>query len=221
MCGTVLALLSRGRQVGGAGWKSFFKTFPPSTQARQKLTKFRKNMTETKMPAAEAVEAGERELASYELAFHVLPTVAEGEVANVFQKLQGIITKHGGNITTEESPVRFDLAYEIIKYLEGRNRKFTSAYFGWIRFTIEADKLHKVIEAVEGTKELLRHLLIRLTKTEEAHPFFIHDVIESLKQVQNIEIDDEEVVADEETDDVEAVAEVVDTEDGEEDADKV
>lgn len=177
-------------------------------------------MTETKMPATEAVAAGERELTSYELAFHVLPTVAEGEVAKVFQKLKDTITKHGGIIITEEAPIRFDLAYEVIKYLEGRNRKFTSAYFGWIRFNVESTKVEKITDSVEGTKELLRHLLIRLTKTEEAHPFFVHDVIESLKQVQNIEIDDE-VMTDEEADGVEVVTEVVDAEDGEEDADKV
>ena len=37
-------------------------------------------MSENNMPAAEA--------ASYELAFHVLPTVAEGEVSAVFDKIK-------------------------------------------------------------------------------------------------------------------------------------
>ena len=59
------------------------------------------------MPAAE--------VSSYELAFHILPTVAEGEVAKVSQQLKDIITKHGGEISLEEEPSRFDLAYEVCK----------------------------------------------------------------------------------------------------------
>jgi ribosomal protein S6 len=123
------------------------------------------------MPAADA--------AHYELAFHVLPTVAEGEVADVFTSLKTAIERAGGTITLEEAPARFELAYEIIKLLEGRNRKFTSAYFGWIRFTLEPVKLEEVTEVVEGTNQLLRHLLIRLTKAEEANPFMFHEALET------------------------------------------
>ncbi|MCA9354148.1 MAG: 30S ribosomal protein S6, partial [Candidatus Kaiserbacteria bacterium] len=111
-------------------------------------------MSKTEMPAAEAN--------SYELAFHVLPTVAEGEVATVFQSLKDAITKHGGTVTVEEAPARIDLAYELVKYLEGRNRKFTSAYFGWVRFEAPATAIEEITEVLEHTKELLRHLLVKL-----------------------------------------------------------
>ena len=127
------------------------------------------------MPAAEANDV---ELSSYELAFHVLPTVAEGEVVAVFSTLKDIITKHGGELTLEEAPARFDLAYEIVRYLEGRNRKFTSAYFGWVRFTIAPSEIDMISEAVTATPELLRHILIKLTKNEEAHPFYFHEALE-------------------------------------------
>ena len=137
------------------------------------------------MPAADA--------AQYELAFHVLPTVAEGEVAYVFASLKSAIEKAGGTLTTEEEPKRFDLAYEIVKYLEGRNRKFTSAYFGWVRFTIEPAKLEEVTETVEGENRLLRHLLIRLTKMEEANPFMFHEALEDDQVAEEV---DEEVKED-------------------------
>jgi len=126
-------------------------------------------MSEENMPAADA--------AHYELAFHVLPTVAEGEVADVCTSLKSAIEKAGGTVTNEETPKRFDLAYEVIKYLEGRNRKFTSAYFGWVRFTLEPAKLAELTEIVEGESKLLRHLLIRLNKLEEANPFLFHEAL--------------------------------------------
>lgn len=173
------------------------------------------------MPAAEAgVGANERELASYELAFHVLPTVAEGEVATVFQKLKDIITKHGGEVITEEAPVRFDLAYEIIKYLEGRNRKFSSAYFGWARFKVEPAAIEAIREDVEGVKELLRHLLIKLTKTEEENPFSFHEILAMIeKKVQTIDVDEE--AKEGESEEESEASEEVEGEDGEESEDKV
>jgi ribosomal protein S6 len=161
-------------------------------------------MSKSEMPAAEAN--------SYELAFHVLPTVAEGEVATVFQQLKDIITKAGGEITAEEAPARFDLAYEIIKYLEGRNRKFSSAYFGWIRFTVAPEQIEDISEAVEGTKELLRHLLIKLTKVEEENPFFFHEALVASQKSKTINLDEEDV---EETDDEEAEASEDTTEEAE------
>ena len=144
-------------------------------------------MSEKEMPAAE--------VDSYELAFHVLPTVAEGEVATVFQQVKDIITKHGGTITTEEAPARFDLAYEIVKYLEGRNRKFTSAYFGWVRFEADPAAIEKMGEAVDGVKELLRHLLTKLTKVEEANPFFFHEALAAEQRSETIDVTEESVTA--------------------------
>ena len=144
-------------------------------------------MPDKKMPAAEAEIVDEQNIAHYELAFHVLPTVAEGEVTNVFQALKDAVVKHGGTINNEEAPARFDLAYEIIKYLEGRNRKFTSAYFGWIRFAAQPAEIEAITEIIEGQKELLRHLLIRLTRSEEEHPFFFHEALEALEGEKDVE----------------------------------
>jgi ribosomal protein S6 len=137
-------------------------------------------MSKTEMPAVEA--------SSYELAFHVLPTIAEGEVTTIFQSVKDLITKNGGEITIEESPARFDLAYEITKYLEGRNRKFSSAYFGWVRFTMEPSMVDEIGEETEANASILRHLLTKLTKVEEENPFYFHEALEE-ENVENIEVD--------------------------------
>lgn len=157
-----------------------------------------------------AVEAG-----SYELAFHVLPTIAEGEVETVFQNLKDAITKHDGNIISEEAPARFDLAYEIIKYLEGRNRKFSSAYFGWVRFEIDPAKVGEISEMVEADKQFLRHLVIKLTKVEAENPFFFHEALGEVKQIETVDVDEalaadktEKAEAAEDEDDNDSEAEV-------------
>ena len=174
-----------------------------------RLRSKKKAMQETNMPAVETASGDERELVAYELAFHVLPTIAEGEVATVFDRIKADITKMGGELGVDEAPARFDLAFEIDKVLEGRNRKFTSAYFGWVRFSIEPSKIAKVTEMVEGSKEILRHLLIRLSKVEEANPFLFHPAIAD-RVVETITLEAEEVVPE-----VEVVVEAKTEEDGE------
>ena len=172
-------------------------------------------MSKTEMPAAEAN--------SYELAFHVLPTVAEGEVATVFQSLKDAITKHGGTVTVEEAPARIDLAYELVKYLEGRNRKFTSAYFGWVRFEAPATAIEEITEVLEHTKELLRHLLVKLTHVEEENPFFYHEAMATAnKKVETIDVDAAEADKTEEAaeDESDEASEEETTEEGEESEEK-
>ncbi len=163
-------------------------------------------MSDSNMPVTEAVTTNEQELVAYEIAYHVLPTVAEGEVDSITAELKNFITTAGGQIVDEEEAERFELAYEIEKYLEGRYRKFGSAYFGWVRFHLAPQALAAVVEEVEGHKAVLRSLTIKLTKAEEQNPFQFHESIADIK-VKNITIADEEVA--EPVDEVVADAEVV------------
>ena len=145
-------------------------------------------MSETTMPAieAEVVDSSESEQQSYEIAFHILPTVAEGEVSGVFEKIKALITKDHGVIFDEEAPLRFELAYEIVKKQEDKNRKYTSAYFGWIRFKTEATAIAVLLEEMDSKPEILRYMTIKLSKTEEENPFRFHEAIESFKMITTI-----------------------------------
>lgn len=170
-------------------------------------------MAENNMPAVEVeeVELDSSESQSYELAFHVLPTIAEGEVNTVFEAIKDLIKKEGGEIFDEEAPERFELAYEVIKHLESKNRRFNSAYFGWVRFKAMPQDTVRINAEVEHNVSILRHLLIKLSRLEEENPFRFHDAIRDLKMVTNIEESDvspDEAPASEETEE----SEVEDTE---------
>jgi len=155
-------------------------------------------MTEETMPVAEAATVAGDDRQSYELAFHVLPTVAEGEVAAVVEKLKAEIVAAGGTIFDEEGAERIELAYEVVKHFEGRNRKFKSAYFGWVRFKAETAAIPTLTEEVEGMGEILRHLLIKLTREEELTPFRYHEaMVNSGAVVSTIDIDAEAEATDE------------------------
>jgi len=179
-------------------------------------------MNDTTMPVTEAVShAHDGDVAVYELAYHILPTVAEGEVNAVTEELKSLVTTHGATVTDEETAARFELAYEIEKYLEGKYRRFASAYFGWIRFTVAPAQVTMIDEELRGNKKILRHLMIRLTSVEEANPFRFHEAVQELTaKVTTLDTDDTivaEAGADEE---VASEKEVIDTTDAEVDADK-
>lgn len=167
------------------------------------------------MPATEAVVADEQELVSYELAYHVLPTVAEGEVSTIRDAVIAVIEQAGGTLGVEEMPQRIDLAYEIIKPVEGKNRRFTSAHFGWVRFTVTPEVIGTIAEEVTVNKQILRHLIIRLTKAEAEHPFFYHEAMAAERQVSDVEVS--EAVEVDIDPNAEAVDETVDTTDVEPD----
>ena len=135
------------------------------------------------MPATEAVTDVSDERNRYEFAFHVLPTVAEGEVQGVFDEIKAHVSKVG-TITSEEKPERVELAFPIVRHTEGKNRKFNSAYFGWIRFSLEGEKLDDLMEELSGMPQILRHLTIKLTRGEETHPFRFHEHKKSVKMVE-------------------------------------
>jgi ribosomal protein S6 len=154
-------------------------------------------MVENNMPAIEAedMELDSKEPQAYELAFHILPTIAEGEVNQVLESIKGLIKKEKGEIFDEEAPERFELAYEIVKHIEGKNRKFKSAYFGWVRFKATPADVVALNAEIAINNAILRHLLVKLTKVEEENPFRLHEALREQKIVQNF--DDEDVVADE------------------------
>jgi ribosomal protein S6 len=145
-------------------------------------------MAENTMPAAEVnAERYTDEVTSYEFAFHILPTVAEGEVPEALSQIKAHITNHGGQIFDEELPERIDLVYPIVKHLEGKNRQFNSSYFGWIRFRLEGEKLGALQEELRIESNILRFLLIKLTKVEEANAFRFHEHRKSLKMVEVVD----------------------------------
>lgn len=152
-------------------------------------------MSETKMSTTDAAverTAHDDERVHYELAFHILPTVVEGEVAPIVAALREAIMEVGGEVVLEEHPQRFDLAYEIMKYVEGKYRRFHSAYFGWIRFDASADAIASITEAVDEHPSILRHLLIRLTHSEAESPFYFHEALNENSKVNTV---DEEATA--------------------------
>lgn len=100
----------------------------------------------------------------YELSFLVLPSVDEKDIEKEFDTIKKNVTDVGGDVNSEEAPQKIDLQYEMVKKIEGKNKKFGNAYFGWVRFEVEPQNLESLKEEIEKNKNILRYLLVLVDK---------------------------------------------------------
>src|SRR3954471_4084451 len=90
------------------------------------------------------VEKEERTGRVYELAYNMVSTIAPEAVAGEVQTLKDAITKLGGTVISDEMAKEIELAYPMVKTISNKKEKFNRAYFGWIKFEMEAQDVLKL-----------------------------------------------------------------------------
>ena len=100
----------------------------------------------------------------YELSYLLLPSLANEQVPGIAASLKEQLTALGGAIISDENPVLIDLAYSMTKVVQTLRHKATSAYFGWIKFEMEADGMVAAKKALDANDNILRYLIIKTVK---------------------------------------------------------
>lgn len=96
----------------------------------------------------------------YEAGYLITPTIPEEAVGGEVVKLRELIGKFGGSVVTEEDPKLRELAYEMEKVISHKKEIFRNAYFGWIKFEMDADDVTAFQKALDGNASIIRYLLI-------------------------------------------------------------
>jgi ribosomal protein S6 len=117
-------------------------------------------------PAVAEAMAGERgaEPTVYELGYHILPTLSEEAVQQEVNAITEVLKSLNVEFVAEKLPVRLDLAYTIEKKIDGANRRFESAYFGWVAFTLQANQIGAVKTAMDHDLNILRYLIVKTSR---------------------------------------------------------
>ena len=100
----------------------------------------------------------------YELGFLLVPTIPEENVALEVTALKDMISARGGVFIAEDFPRSMELAYRMEKDISNRKEKFTSAYFGWMKFEIDPLEADKIAKELEKSPKLVRHILFKTVK---------------------------------------------------------
>jgi len=118
---------------------------------------------------------------TYEVGFHLIPTLSEAQVSEGVEVVRAALVKQGAEILSEQAPERMTLAYRIERSISGKREKYTESYFGWIKFSAEREAIPLLSEAYRNSYNVLRFIIIETTASEVAKPrraVFISDRLE-------------------------------------------
>lgn len=115
----------------------------------------------SRMEKVEKQEGGNQ---VYELGYHIVSTVAEENLPKEVEALKAIILADGGSLVAEGEPKLINLAYSMTKSVADVKKKFTSAYFGWIKFETKSELTKDIKKKLDASASVLRYLLIKTVR---------------------------------------------------------
>lgn len=96
----------------------------------------------------------------YEVGYHLVPTIAEDDVAEEVVKIKDSIAVQEGAITTEEVPQKKELAYRLPHIQSNQRTFFDSSYFGSVRFQMPAEKITEFERELKKNPSVIRFIII-------------------------------------------------------------
>jgi len=111
----------------------------------------------------------------YEVGYLLVPTISEEELPVNYGNLKELITTLGGDAIADEMPKMIGLAYPMYKTLQNVINKFDSAYFGWMKFSMDPEKVLELDKKLKLDPSIVRFLLIKTVKENTvAAKRFVH-----------------------------------------------
>ena len=145
----------------------------------------------------------------YEVGYHIIPTVAEGDIPSIVDSIRGSIESLSGTIISEDSPKLIDLAYSMDHIAANKKTVFDSAYFGWVKFEGNPENIIKIKDFLEKKEDILRFIIIKTVKEDTLSKKTNKKIKQtaSIKNIKNVakdtkdaSADKKEAVSDEEVD---------------------
>ena len=100
----------------------------------------------------------------YEVGFLLVPTISQEEVPTVYGAMKDLIVSLGGETISDESPKMIDLAYTMKKTIQNVKNRFDSAYFGWTKFFMDAEKVSELKKKFDLDPKIVRFLIVKTVK---------------------------------------------------------
>ena len=123
----------------------------------------------------------------YELGYLLVPTISEEDLPVVFGNLKELVSAFGGIHVSDEMPKMIQLAYKMVKVVSNVRNKFNTAYFGWIKFTMDSDKVLEIKKKLDLDPNFIRFLILKTVKenTIAAKRFVRGDIHRRPKTLKN------------------------------------
>jgi len=100
----------------------------------------------------------------YELGYLLVPTIKEEDLGVNYGNLKELVASFGGEIITDEMPKMITLAYSMQKVTSNVRNKFSTAYFGWIKFIMDSQKVLELKKHLDLDSNFIRFLILKTVK---------------------------------------------------------
>lgn len=118
----------------------------------------------------EAETKGENEILEdtdskvYELGYLLVPTITEENISVNYGDLKELVSSFGGEIISDEMPKMIPLSYSMQKVIYNIRNKFNTAYFGWIKFVMNSQKVLQMKSKLSLDPSIIRFLIVKTVK---------------------------------------------------------
>ena len=109
-------------------------------------------------------EEGDAVARVYELGYILVPTLSEEEIPAAFGNLKELVSSYGGIVISDEMPKMMNLAYPMVKVITNIRNKFKTGYFGWVKFTMDSDKVLELKKKLDLDPTIVRFLILKTVK---------------------------------------------------------
>ncbi|MBP6884098.1 MAG: 30S ribosomal protein S6 [Candidatus Pacebacteria bacterium] len=100
----------------------------------------------------------------YEVGYLLVPTIEEGEVPAVYSAIKDVVVGLGGEMISDEMPRMIPLAYTMLHVVSNVRSKFDNAYFGWVKFEMNPDKITELKSKLDLDPKVIRFLITKTVK---------------------------------------------------------
>ncbi len=100
----------------------------------------------------------------YEVGYLLVPTLSEENLPAVYGNLKELVSSLGGIAISDEMPKMINLAYGMTKVVANVRNKFNTAYFGWVKFTMDSEKVLELKKKLDLDPNFIRFLILKTVK---------------------------------------------------------
>jgi ribosomal protein S6 len=112
----------------------------------------------------------ESKMQVYEISYLFVPSIAEENVGAEVTRFKDMLSENEANFISDEYPKMIELSYQMSKNIANKKHRFTTGYFGWVKFEMPTENIAKVKSTLTNDDAFIRFLIIKTVKESTLAP---------------------------------------------------
>ncbi len=110
------------------------------------------------------IDMKETDARVYEVGYLLVPTIEEGAVMAEYTRIKDLVASFGGELIADDIPRLIPLAYTMLKVVQNVRSKFSTGYFGWVKFYMDAQQIIALKKKLDFDPNVIRFLILKTVK---------------------------------------------------------